>query len=252
MRVEWYDALLTDDDGQTMGLLCTGLDVTERRVLEREVLEIAADEQRRIGQELHDGTQQQLMGLGLLSQSVADSLEALYQTGSLHGDPHRLEELLRRARQIQHGLKQASGDVNQLARGLIPVEIDGEGLRSSLTELADQVTQYHNIDCDFSVEGQVNVADNFVATHIFRIAQEAVNNVVKHSGASRIEISLKGANTFLTLKVVDNGRGMHDEQQTVEGRGLRIMAYRSDLIGAVLRIDNVDSGGTEVQCQLRQ
>jgi PAS domain S-box-containing protein len=253
-EIEWHDAPLTDADGELIGLLCTGLDVTERRLLQREVLEIAAEEQRRIGQELHDNTQQQLTGLSLVAQNVA---KALAKLGS---DPaasrhlreaelfDRIEELARRAQQVQSGLEEATRQVNQLARGLIPVELDAQGLMSSLTELARRVSAVRGVKCTFVSDGAIEVADNFTATHLYRIAQEAVNNAVKHSRGNRIEVRLSELHNLITLKVIDNGAGIEQNRRAGLGMGLRIMAYRADLIGAKVNIGLAKGGGTEVAC----
>jgi PAS domain S-box-containing protein len=254
-QIEWYDAPLTSADGRLIGLICTGQDVTERQMLQREILEIAAEEQRRIGQELHDGTQQQLTGLGLLAQNVATALRKLsradeevrilQQAGLLE----RIEGLSQKATQVQKGLEQAAREVNQLSRGLIPVEVDAQGLMSSLSELTRSVNEVQHMACKFESQGPVEVADSFTAGHLYRIAQEAVNNAIKHSRGDRIEISLTELPGVVVLNVLDNGRGI-DEKRHGPGMGLRIMAYRAELIGATLTISQAIGGGTEVVCTL--
>jgi signal transduction histidine kinase len=247
-EIEWYDAPLTDSGGQLIGLLCMGIDVTERQLLQREVLEIAAEEQRRIGQELHDNTQQQIHGLTLLAQNVAQGLNAIRPVETL--DPDRFENLRKNATQVQHGLQEAARQVNLLARGLIPVEIDAQGLKSSLQELASQISRTGNTACIFDATDAVEIDDNYVSTHLFRIAQEAVTNSLKHSRASRIEISLAQADERIILKVIDNGAGFDPDQLTQSGMGLRIMEYRANSIGASLTIDAAVGGGTEVVCSV--
>jgi PAS domain S-box-containing protein len=249
-EIEWYSAPLTDVGGKQIGLLATGLDVTERRMLEREVLEIAAEEQRRIGQELHDGTQQQLTGLGLISQNVAETLQKLAQADEAGGVLDRLQELHQKATQVQTGLEQAAGEVNQLSRGLIPVELDAQGLMSSLTELARSVSDVQGVNCTFVSDGAIEVPDNFTATHLYRVAQEAVNNALKHSRGDRIEVSLSELNNLITLKVLDNGNGMDEKRANGPGMGLRIMAYRADLIGATVQVGPAEEGGTQVSCTI--
>ncbi len=251
-EVEWYDAPLTDPDGRLMGLLCTGQDVTDRQMLQREVLEIAAQEQRRIGQELHDSTQQQLTGLGLLAQSIARTLETIHSKEYAAHLAGPLAELHGRARQVHHGLQHAAREVNQLARGLIPVEIDAQGLMSALTELACGISEVHPATCSFHAAGTVEVGNNPTATHLYRIAQEAVNNAIKHSQADRIDISLSKRNGVICLRVLDNGQGIGQNHFNGPGMGLRIMAYRAELIGAALKIGPGPSGGTEVACTISQ
>jgi two-component system sensor kinase FixL len=257
-EIEWYDASLTDANGELVGLLCTGQDVTERRILQREILEIAADEQRRIGQELHDGTQQQLTGLGLLAQNVATALDKLCQADGESwfskeaGFRDRIAGTHQRATQVQNGLENAAREVNQLSRGLIPVELDGQGLMSSLTELAGSVNEVQQIACTFTSDAPIEMANNFTATHLYRIAQEAVNNALKHSRGKRIEISLSERNGVITLKVFDNGNGIDKKRENGPGMGLRIMSYRTELIGAALSIGQANGGGTEMTCTVTQ
>lgn len=248
--IEWYDAPLTDADGQTVGLLCTGQDVTERRLLEREILEVAAEEQRRIGQDLHDSTQQQLTGLGLLAQNLAETLGRLCQADEALVGIDIIERLHHQASQVKTGLEHAAREVNRLSRGLIPVEVDAQGLMSSLTELAHRVSDTQQIECTFACDGPIEVANNFTATHLYRIAQEAVNNALRHSGAGRVKVSLMETNHAITLKVLDNGSGIDENDAGGPGMGLRIMAYRAELIGATLDIGPTESGGTEVSCSV--
>ena len=251
-EIEWYDATLTDQTGQVSGLLCLGVDVTERQLLQREVLEIASQEQRRIGLELHDNTQQQLTGLTLLAQSVAGSLSAMAGSKQDQGtfDRDHLKSLLGKAKLLQSELQKTAQQVNQLSRGLIPVEVDAHGLLSSLRELARQVDGTDQIECSFQGDDSLQVADNYIATHLFRIAQEAVTNAVKHSRANRIRISLEKADANIVLRVIDNGIGIEDNDFSPAGMGLRIMRYRSSSIGGSLAINQAEDGGTEVVCSV--
>ena len=251
-EIEWYDAPLTDADGRLIGLLCIGLDVTERRMLEREILEIVAAEQRRIGQDLHDSTQQQLTGLGLLAQNAAAALGKLSTDETASALRDRLGALRQNLVQVHEGLKQASLEVNQLARGLVPVEVDSHGLMSALTELALGVSETQQVVCTFACDGAIEIADNSTATHLYRIAQEAVNNALKHSQADRIEVSLSGLGNRITLRVLDNGQGIEEKRRDGPGMGLRIMAYRAELIGAALQVGQTTGGGAEVACTISQ
>ncbi len=256
-QIEWYDAPLTNADGQLIGLLYTGQDVTERQMLQREILEIAAEEQRRIGQELHDSTQQQLTGLGLLAQYVATSLGKLRQTDDQTQIEwpsrlwDRIEGLTQKATRVYEVLVQTAREVNQLARGLIPVEVDAQGLMAALEELTRSVNEVQQVKCTFDSKGPVEIRDNFTATHLYRIAQEAVNNAIKHSGGDEIIITLCEVQGLISLRILDNGKGI-DEQRDGPGTGLRIMAYRAELIGAMLSIAPAMGCGTEIVCTLPQ
>lgn len=233
--------------------LFTGIvrDISAVKELQKQVLEIAAEEDRKIGQELHDNIQQQLTGLGLLAKSVADRLEAIHKKSPGPFQTPTVLETAKMANRVAKGIKQSAEQVHLLSHGLIPVDIDVEGLRASLTELASRVTKQYGLHCEFQHEAGVRVSDNFVATHLYRIAQEAINNAVKHGDAKRIEISLGRSDGEVILEVLDNGVGIGDIRGTGPGMGLRIMEYRAGLIGATLTVSQADSGGTKVDCRVR-
>jgi PAS domain S-box-containing protein len=222
--------------------LFTGIvrDISGRKRLQREILEIAADEDRRIGHELHDNTQQQLTGLGLLAQSLAENLGG-----------KSLPEASVAAR-LAKGINETARQVRLLSRGMVPVDIDAGGLRAALADLASTIGANYVVNCGFRCDGQVEVADNFVATHLYRIAQEAVNNAVKHSRAQRIDISLVGSDEATSLTVVDDGVGLANNTESGPGLGLRIMRYRADLIGSSLQIRSSPEQGTVVECVVGQ
>lgn len=240
--------------------LFTGIvrDISAMHELQNEVLEIAAEEQRRIGHELHDSTQQQLTGLSLLAQNVAETLAKLRNDAAKNrllseaGLLDRFERMHERAEQIQNGLEEAAGEVNQLARGLIPVQVDAQGLTSALTDLAARVNNAKQVQCSFTAGRSVEVTDNSIATHLYRIAQEAINNAVKHARANKIEMSLGSDPDRLTLRVADNGIGIREQRSTFSGMGLRIMEYRAGLIGATLQVGPGGEGGTLVNCTVLQ
>ncbi len=155
---------LRDDDGVPVQILGIAQDITQRKRLEQEVLEIAASEQRRIGQELHDGTGQELTGLCMLADNLAEGLrESAPQESPL-------------AERIAKGLKQSLSQVRGLSRGLVPVEVDAEGLMAALTELTNRISELQGVRCVFECIETVPIEDNFTATQLYRIAQEAITN----------------------------------------------------------------------------
>jgi two-component system, chemotaxis family, CheB/CheR fusion protein len=231
---------LKDPAGRPIAIATTERDVTERRALEREVAESAAKEQRRVGRELHDVTGQELTGLSLLARSLAESLEEHAAPGA------------ETARKITEGLRRALRQVRALARGLNPVAVDSEGLAAALEDLAARTTEVSGIVCTFDCAKQVSIASTETATHVFRIAQEAITNAVKHAGATRIAIRLVGVRSpkSVRLEVVDDGGGIRKGRAAGTGAGLRIMGYRAGMIGAKLEVVAAPSGGTIVSCTL--
>jgi signal transduction histidine kinase len=213
-------------------------DVTDRKELEKELSRISTYEQQRIGQELHDGTQQELAGLGLIAHSLAESLAA---TGARE---------TKMATRLSEGLGEALERLRRLARGLIPLYVYERGLVSALAELAVKVNELPELTCTFQCDENLEIGDSFVATQLHAIAQEAVTNAMKHSRAERILISLHGNHEGVTLEICDDGRGIQCKSDQMTGMGLRIMRYRAGLVGAVLDIQPADGGGTLVTCRM--
>jgi PAS domain S-box-containing protein len=209
------------------------LDMSEQQQLQREVLGISVGEQRRIGQELHDGLGQQLTGLGLLATSLLNKASK---------PEHAL------ASQLASGLQEAISQVRALSRGLMPVDIDAEGLAGALEILVDEVRLQSDIEVDLVITERAHVADNSSALHLYRIAQEALNNAIKHSRASRIEISLGLVGSRGRLAIRDNGLGFEDHSHESRGLGLRIMRHRCEMIDAEIKIESSLDHGTEVTC----
>jgi two-component system, chemotaxis family, CheB/CheR fusion protein len=221
--------------------LFTGIlrDITERKELEREVLEVASREQRRIGQDLHDTVGQELTALNIRARDLADTLRT---------DPASGFKLVE---QMIQGLQRSQRDLRAVLRGLLPVAVDAEGLMSALADLADRIQQEAKATCAFDSPEPVSVADNLVATHLYLIAQEAVHNAVKHARPTNIRIILE-SNALLTLRVRDDGIGMPaDPAENQGGLGLRIMRNRAAIIGANLTIERAAPHGTVVTCTLQ-
>jgi PAS domain S-box-containing protein len=219
--------------------LFTGIhrDLTERKQLEREVVEVASMEQRRIGQDLHDSVAQELTALNLLAKDLAESLPTDSAKGS-----HLVEQMVQ-------GLQRSRKELRSVMRGLLPVAVDSEGLMAALADLADRTQQEGKVACTFECPEPVAVADNVSATHAYHIAQEAVHNAVKHAQAQKVLISL-AADGGLVLSVQDDGIGMPAEPAEKPGLGLRIMRNRAAIIGATLTFEPAEPTGTVVTCVL--
>jgi two-component system sensor kinase FixL len=209
------------------------MDMSEQQKLQREILEIPVAEQRRIGQELHDGLGQQLTGLGLLATSLLNKASK---------PEHAL------AAQLASGLQEAIAQVRALSRGLVPVDIDTQGFMHSLKKLIEEIRRQTRLSIQLTIKERILITDNTTALHLYRIVQEALNNAVKHAEASQIDISLGvegGRGCFL---ISDNGKGMQDRPENSPGLGLRIMRYRCSLIDAELLIESSYHQGTRLKC----
>jgi PAS domain S-box-containing protein len=230
---------IKDAAGRVVGASAIARDITERKTLQREVLEIAAREQRRIGQDLHDGIGQEMTGLAMLAQRLAGLLAD-------RGLPEAAA-----AEKISAGLEHALRQMRALARGLVPVELDAEGLMFALKELARRTSELHGIACSFRCSEPVTIPDNQAATHLYRMSQEALTNAVKHGRARDVEIRLEARGRLVTLAITDDGVGFAEPPEEAAGTGVRIMRYRADLIGAKLAFEPVSPHGTRVACTLR-
>jgi PAS domain S-box-containing protein len=222
--------------------LFTGIvrDLSERKAMQKELLTILADEQRRIGQDLHDVVGQELTGLSLLAASLAETLREHSPSDT---------EL---AGRIGAGIGRALEQIRQLSKGLVPVEVDAEGLRAALTELAERLSRNSKVRCEFQCDQPVPIENNETATHLFRIAQEAVTNALKHGSPRNIRIALKGEKGRIVLEIRDDGTGLPPGAWQAGGMGLKTMQYRAALIGATLSIAPLKRKGTLVTCHLME
>jgi two-component system CheB/CheR fusion protein len=219
--------------------LFTGIirDLTQRRQLERDVVETASLEQRRIGQDLHDTVAQELTALNLLAGELATALRPA---------PAKVARILERMGQ---GLHRGQLELRTVLRGLLPVAVDSEGLMAALADLTDHTRRKGKVACTLDCPKPVAVEDNVIATHLYLIAQEAVRNAVKHARPRNIRVSLV-SNRLLVLRVQDDGIGMPARPTAVQGLGLRIMRNRAAIIGAKLTIEPAEPTGTVVTCAL--
>lgn len=214
-------------------------DVTRRKMLEREVVEIASLEQRRIGQDLHDSVGQELTALNMLAGSLSSSLQS---------NPSSAAKVVER---MVEGLQRTQKELRAVMRGLLPVAVDAEGLMAALADLTDRIQKDGQVNCTFDCPEVVSVADNLTATHLYLIAQEAVHNAIKHARPANIWISLK-SNDSLEVSVHDDGIGMPDQPtENHGGLGLRIMRNRAAIIGATLVVGPAEPTGTIVTCTLK-
>jgi len=212
-------------------------EIAERERLEKVILEISERERRNLGHDLHDGLGQHLTGTSLTGQVLVEKLQA--RDAEEAADAKRLVAL------IEDAIEQT----RRLAKGLVLAEIERDGLPAALQELALASTEPSRVTCEFRCAG-VRPLDESTTVHLYRIAQEAVSNALRHGKAQRIEIALAATDRGLTLTVWDNGTGLPPPAARGHGLGLRIMAHRATIVGAGFAIETPPDGGTLVTCRL--
>jgi len=227
---------IRDSSGRLLRIVGIAEDITEQHQLERQILEISDAERVRIGQDLHDSLCQKLISIAFDNHSLEQKLagKASPDTGTVH--------------QIGEILDDAITEARAISRGLFPVQMEADGLRAALERLASDTASRSKVECRLECPGPVQVSDNIVATHLYRIAQEAVTNALKHGRVGAIVIRLAAANHRIELAVSDNGAGMSAPRKAAGGMGLHIMNYRARTIGGVLEINRSPEGGTVVAC----
>ncbi len=224
-RVRQRTAALTDE-------------IAERVRLEKVVLGITERERRAIGHELHDGLSQHLTGTALVAQALGSKLAS--RSAEDAADMGKVVSL------IEQGIEQT----RRLAKGLLLAEIERDGLVTALKDLAARTSSGSRVDCSFECETEVDLGEGGNATHLYRIAEEATRNAVRHGRARHVALSLSSDADGLVLAVRDDGVGLPEASQRGQGLGLRIMAHRAAIVGAAFSIDRQPLGGTSVVCRL--
>jgi signal transduction histidine kinase len=225
-----------EDGTAATGLVGVTQDVTERKRLEREIIETSARERQRIGRDLHDGLGQELTGVALMLRGLARRVARDCPDATAAAD------------EIVALVNQSIETARGLARGLLPVSAEQGGLVAALRTLASRSRGAYGFEVRFSPEVWPDCAlEEPVASHLYRIAQEAVTNAARHGQATQVEILLALNHGRFLLKVTDNGCGMRESHPAGPGVGLKIMAYRANLIGAKLEIGANAPQGTIVR-----
>ena len=235
-QVEFYVFPDANDPGSAIFF---GRDVTERKRLEKRLLGITDAEQRRIGADLHDGLGQQLTGIACLATALRDRLKK------------EVSQQVPLADNIANLANSAIEYTRGLARGLCPVQVEQSGLAAALEDLAYQIQRIDGPTCQFVAIGPSVALEPDAALHVYRIAQEALNNAVRHSGATRIIMTLDSASVPPTLSIEDNGEGFDPTAlPSGHGLGLRLMEYRAAMIGGAFKIAPRPRGGMRAECTL--
>lgn len=213
-------------------------DISRRRQLERQILHISESEQARIGQDLHDGICQELVAATMSLNLLASRLEEQSRPESAN------------VREIISQIRAINTHTRDLAHGLHPVRLEHGGLSAALEDLAGQISRHTRVKCICLCDESISIADTTVAVHLYRIAQEAINNAIRHGKAGMIELSLVTDGTGIRLAIRDNGIGISNGALRGAGMGIRTMKYRANAIGANLHILPAPGQGTIVSCAL--
>ena len=227
---------IREPGGNIIGASKVARTISERKRLQNEILEISEREQRRIGNDLHDGLCQELAGIELMCQVLEQKLAARSKVESAQ------------AGEIARHIREAISHTRKLSRGLSPVELQTNGLMSALHELTSNVQERFGIQCRLECPEAVLIRNHAFATHLFRIVQEAINNALKHGKAGQILVSLKPIAGKVNLTVADNGLGFKNDSPHGKGMGLHIMKYRAAMMDAAMEVHSAPGTGTTVTC----
>ena len=247
-RVNWPDGSVhwlfgrwqafKDEAGKPMTMTGVNIDVTERKRLEREIIEASDSEMRRIGHDLHDGVGQRLTALALFCASLQQELQT---------DAPKFSEPFKK---IGNELHETIRQIRMLSHGLAPISFEENGLAEALRRLANDTSTVAKVNCEFAESATRTICVPQKAAQLYRIGQEAVTNALKHGQASKIQIALESSPRGTELRVSDNGKGFSQTISNGYGLGLHAMKYRADLIGAELQIESQASQGTRITCTL--
>jgi PAS domain S-box-containing protein len=213
-------------------------DVSERKELERGVLQAVNREQYRIGNDLHDGLGQELTGIALMLRGLAGRLTTEY--------PPLSPEIEGITRLVNNAIE----STRALARGLSPVNLERGGLQDALEGLAMHASELYGVQVTLTqrVASQHSLNAE-LANHLYRIAQEAVRNAVRHGKARSIRLHLSIARAKVKLSITDDGSGMPPDAMDAAGMGLKIMCYRARIVGGDVSFESVQPTGTRVLCE---
>jgi len=236
-RAQYFEnrAVLVRDDGVATGISISTRDITERKRLEQEILDVSGRERQSIGRDLHDGLGQELTGTALMLRALASRIQ------------ERCPDAVENINEIIGHVNQSIETARSLARGLLPVRTEAGGLIAALRALATRSRDVYGLEVSFSSAlcPEVDLAETH-ASHLYRIAQEALTNAARHGRATLVDISLIARADGFRLRITDNGVGLGRATPSPSGMGLKIMKYRADMIGAKFYIASNEPQGTIV------
>ena len=215
----------------------------ERKRLEQALVLVAEEQAHTIGQELHDNLGQQVAAISYQTRALEKQIAAI-------GDDNMSTTAASIASQAQTAVIQ----IKQLAQGLLPFELEANGLIPALRTLAARITTTYKIVCDFTCEGNIMIDDNILSLNLYRITQEAINNAIRHGQAQHLYISLVLDGDILRLSIRDDGVGLSsskDDHQSTSGMGIKIMQYRAKQLGAKFEILQPNENGMEIRLEMQ-
>jgi PAS domain S-box-containing protein len=218
-------AVLVRDGGVATGISISMRDITERKRLEQEILDVSGRERQSIGRDLHDGLGQELTGVALMLRGLASRIQ------------ERCPDAVESVNEIVGHVNQSIETARSLARGLLPVRTESGGLTAALRALAERSRDLYGLKVNFRAEIFPGFAlSETDASHLYRITQEALTNAARHGRASLVEILLLARENEFSLRITDNGTGLVQAAAPGAGMGLKIMKYRADMIDARFEI----------------
>ena len=213
-------------------------DISQRRELERQIIETSTREQERIGQDIHDGLGQQLTAVTLLAKTLSKKLEKAQRPEAAQ------------AQQLAQQIEQTLQDSRGITQGLAPVGVAPERLIDALATLAEEVQRSSGVHCELISPDQTRITDPVTTAHLYRIAQEAISNAARHGKPTRIDIRLEQHDRIIRLTVKDDGQWDDSAKSDHRGLGLHIMGYRAGILGGKLSVSPQPGGGTLMLCEI--
>ena len=229
---------IKDVHGRVTAASAIARDITERKRLEKEILQIGTNERRRIGHELHDGLGQVLTGIAFKARALQERLAAT--------DPRQAEDF----NEIVSLINGAISQTRRLAHGLDPIEVEAAGVVAALGNLASETRHLFGIECDFACPDQDLALNDQASLALYRITQEAITNAQTHGSAQHIRIKLVRLAGRLRLTVKDNGKGFDPSVPGKSGMGLRIMQHRARSVGGEWSLASRPGHGTTIECSV--